>query len=204
MQVISYKYLGIILDQELNFSLHVKSLIKDIKFKALMLYYLSKMLSHKLLLRVYVSYVLPLIDYADILYGAANADLLKLLQRKQNKCIKTCLGLNILTPTDTVHASANLPLLSERRSYHTKLLAYKRSRLGGRYIQVVNRPTRTNASPLLMYHTIHSAAYEKSPEVICSRLWNEQDPAIRATQTAEAYKILMKQLMLDSIPEIIE
>ena len=83
-QVISYKYLGIIVDQELNFASHVKELLKNIRFKSLLLFYLKKMMSRRVLLHVYKSYVLPIIDYADE-YMNTHADLLEALQRAQSK-----------------------------------------------------------------------------------------------------------------------
>ena len=79
-------------------------------------------------LRVYKSHVLPVIDYCDVLYCKAPTTILEELQRVQNKCLKTCLSKHILTPTEEVHALAGLPMLSERRKFHTLVYAYKRSR----------------------------------------------------------------------------
>ena len=135
-QVISYKYLGITVDQELNFALHVKELLKNIWFKSLLLYHLQKMMSSKVLLHVYKSYVLPVIDYADVIYMNTHVDLLEALQRAQSKCLKTCLSLNILTATNTVHKLAKLRLLEDRRAYHLKLMAFKRVQAGTKYTNV--------------------------------------------------------------------
>ena len=199
----SYKYLGVILDEELNFNSHVRNLTKGVRFKNMLLYRAKKRMTVEALLKVYKSHVLSVIDYADVLYANASSTILDNLQVQQNRGLKTCLGKHLLTPTDQVHALAYLPTLAERRKAHIKIYAYKRSRQQ-RFIVKPVRNTRLNEGPVLKYMTIHCSAYEKSPEVSCAQAWNAQKANIRLTDTLVTYKNLVKQTMLDTIPENIE
>ena len=146
---------------------------------------------------------LPIIDYADILYINSKASLLKELQRVQNKCLKTCLKLHLLIPSNSVHAEAELPLLSDRRIYHIRLLAFKRVHKGKEYIQSVTRTIRANVAPLLKYLIIHATSYEHSPEVICAQVWNRQPPNVRMVETIGEYKSLAKDVLVGLIPKIV-
>ena len=81
------------------------------------------------MLKIYKTYALPVIDYSDVLYHGANADLLLGLQRIQNRCLKYCLKLPVLTSTDYIHQETDIPMLHERRLYHARILGFKKSRL---------------------------------------------------------------------------
>ena len=198
-RVVSYKYLGVILDEELNFSLHIKNLIKNMRFKSILLYRAREVMNVPSLLKIYKSHALPVIDYCDILYGGGKVELLDELQRVQNKCLKTCYGDHILTPTELVHAKAKLPMLSQRRLYHTRLYGFKRSRKD-MYKQEKVRFTRMSSAPLLKYSHIHCASYEKSVEVSCGREWNALNVKTRKIETFEEFKNEMKILLEQSIP----
>ena len=174
----SYKYLGVTLDEELNLNLHVRNMIKNLRYKSLLLYKVRGYMSQQVLLRVYNSHVILVIDYCDILYVGAKSETLDELQRLQNKCLKTCLSKHILTPTELVHAEAQLPTLKNRRIYHAKIYAFKRS-TNINFRETKLRVTRLSSAPLLHYSKISCASYEHSPEVLCAQTWNSLSPDLR-------------------------
>ena len=196
----TFKYLGVILDYELNYNAHVKDLKKRLAFKSYLLGRLKQFVPTNILLRIYKTYVIPVLDYADILYNGANSDLLILIQRLQNRCLKFCLKMPVLTSTDYVHQETNLPMLIERRNYHARILGFKRSKFPTKCVSV-NRQTRANQAPLLKYHLIHCAAYERSIEVDVSRKFNKLSPVIRSIDTIAEFKREMKIILKNTIPK---
>ena len=118
------RYLGITLDYELSFKPHVKGLIKTVQYKGYLLKHAKDCLPKNARLSVYKAYIVPIIDYGDILYNGVVVDLLQKLQRLQNRCLKICNGAHRLTPTIAIHQAANMPLLKERISYHNYYVAY--------------------------------------------------------------------------------
>ena len=82
------------LDCELNFNHHVKELKKNLGFKSYMLAILKSYVPTVIMLIIYKTYVLPLFDYADVLYNGATGT--QLLQTVQNRCLKYCLKVPIL------------------------------------------------------------------------------------------------------------
>ena len=67
-KVSTYKYLGVTLDPLLNFELFVRNKLKAVSYRAYQLSKLSCYLSKEALIRLYKSYVLPIVDFGDVLY----------------------------------------------------------------------------------------------------------------------------------------
>ena len=93
----TFKYLGVLLDYELTFNAHVNQLKKTLAFKTYLLGQLKSYVPTDLMLLIYKTYALPVIDYSDILYSGASDECLQGLQYIQNRCLKHCLKVPHLT-----------------------------------------------------------------------------------------------------------
>ena len=70
MRVENYKYLGVTLDYNFNFRMHIDALLKTLRYK---LYILSKLRCYMTMqasLSIYKTTILPYIDYGDNFYQA--------------------------------------------------------------------------------------------------------------------------------------
>ena len=67
-QVQNYKYLGVMLDENLNFNCHVNSIIRNVTHKMNMLRRVSQFLTEKASLLIYKAFILPIMEYSNILY----------------------------------------------------------------------------------------------------------------------------------------
>ena len=63
--VVTFKYLGLILDTNLNFQAHYSDLINSVQYKIHFLSKIRKFLTIKTALLLYKTTILPLIDYGD-------------------------------------------------------------------------------------------------------------------------------------------
>ena len=81
-------YLGVILDDKLNWHKHIDYLVKKLSIAAGMFYKLRSYLSQKLLITIYYSIVYSHFQYGIINWGSAAATYLKRLQVSQNKIVK--------------------------------------------------------------------------------------------------------------------
>lgn len=93
------KYLGVILDNRLCFSLHVNFLCKKIGKKVGFFYRISKNLSYWTKLLVFNTIISPHFTYCISLLIASNNTEVRRLQLLQNKCMRTILNCHRLTPT---------------------------------------------------------------------------------------------------------
>ena len=84
--VTDVKYLGVTLDQSLNWTLHVSNTIKKInRAMACIRRIKSYSVNQRILVQLYYSLILPDIDYCSVVWGKCKkTDLLK-LQRAQNR-----------------------------------------------------------------------------------------------------------------------
>lgn len=83
-RVTSFKYLGVIIDYNLRWNLHVNQLLKKSRY---FLYLFAKLryLPHNILLVMYYSLYYSVINYGIIVWGGAYDGILRPLQRTQNR-----------------------------------------------------------------------------------------------------------------------
>ena len=145
----SYKYLGVTLDQNLNFQKHVKSIIKTLSYKIYLLSKIRPFLTEKAAVLIYKSMVLPYIDYGDTFYFSCTKDLLNKLQRMQNRALKIIFRLNRRFPTKELHQTAGVLMLDKRREMHLLNLMYNRSKID-QYIDARSINTRAHRGTLML------------------------------------------------------
>ena len=116
--VSSYKYLGVSLDAQLNYNLHINNIIASAFRKLQQFQRMRSFLSTKAALFVYKSMLLPILEYGDILLNAASAQNRKTLQTLQNKGLRCALNKGIETSRACLHAEAGLLRLDFRRGQH--------------------------------------------------------------------------------------
>ena len=89
----STKHLGIVLDDRLSFSDHIKEAITKARKGLILMKLLSNKVSSKVLELTYTMYVRPHLDYGDVIYHnqhMASMDLLGRVQYKAGLIIKNC------------------------------------------------------------------------------------------------------------------
>ena len=106
-QVTSFKYLGIILDESLNFVEHIDHVYKKSCNKLGAIRKCRKYLNKNLSLLMYKSLVAPLIDYCDIVYMQANQENLQKLQVVQNIACRIILEAGPRDHIDDMHKNRN-------------------------------------------------------------------------------------------------
>ena len=78
-RVCSYKYLGFILDDRLNFNKHINELCKLLSHKLFLLAKIRKYLTKDASLKVFKSMIVSLIEYGDIIYEGTSCKNLELI-----------------------------------------------------------------------------------------------------------------------------
>lgn len=107
----SYKYLGLTINSNLNFSQHMNNTLKTVAYKVLQL---KNCISQTALL-LYKSMILPIINYADIFYHNKNMKVIKKFQMLQNRCIRIINKMHTRTNTlneESRFFKSSFPILS--------------------------------------------------------------------------------------------
>ena len=121
------KYLGVTLDQQLKWDVHINALCG--KTCKLVKYFgrLRHVLNETCLKLLYNSLVLPLFDYADLIYDSATMKYTSQLQKIQNRAGRIILGINPYKHVSNheIHQILNWDSLNTRRKKHLNSMVFK-------------------------------------------------------------------------------
>ena len=126
-QVESTKYLGMILDPNLKWNLHIDHMLIRIGKLVRLLSRLRYTLNIDNMKIIYNAIILPIFDYGDILYGSAAAKYTDSLQKAQNRAFRFLLGVS---PHEHIsikelHSRLGYKSLEFRRFCHLNTMVYK-------------------------------------------------------------------------------
>ena len=112
----NFKYLGIILDQQLHFHSHIEHIVNKVTNKLGLLYKTRTLFDEKTALMLYKALITPHLDYGCLLYEIAPEYQLKRLQVIQNAAARLILSAQPDTPIYQLHERLHLDTLATRRS----------------------------------------------------------------------------------------
>lgn len=152
------KYLGLHLDQKLNWSAHIKAKRKQIDIKAKQMNWLigrrsQLSLSNKILL--YKIILKPIWTYGIQLWGCAKASHTKILQRCQSKILRTIVNAPWYVTNTTLHTDLGIPYVANEiqrlaRTYTHNLAGHGNELIG----QLINQPDITRRLKRLWPHDL--------------------------------------------------
>ena len=121
----TYKYLGVNLDQTLNFNYHLEYLISNISFKLYIFSEVRRFMNEKCALTVYKTMLIPFFDYSDIVFMFSGQNELKKLNRLHIIGMKISLNRGYLMEEKDLFIICNVSLLNIRRKVHLRNFMFK-------------------------------------------------------------------------------
>ena len=121
----SVKYLGIHLDDNLNWDVHINEITKKLTKTIQALKIVSNFISteHKRIL--YYAYIYSTIQYGIEVYSQGNKGGMKKIQIKQNRALKVLYKKDFLTPTLELHREAKVLLVNDIAKLNILKFVYK-------------------------------------------------------------------------------
>ena len=121
------KYLGVFIDPELKWNSHIDKLCAKTSKLVNFLGRLRSFLNEDSLKLIYRSVILPLFDYADVIFDSSNLKYTQQLQKIQNRACRIILKISPYKymSNHTVHQLLNWESLKSRRIKHTLSMVYK-------------------------------------------------------------------------------
>ena len=114
-KVCSYKYLGFILDDQLNFNKHVKEMIKLITHKLYLLSRIRRYLTKQASITIFNTMILSLIEYVDIIYAGTNQLNLDKIVNLFYRGLRTCVNSNYKLSKEALCENCHIAPLDIRR-----------------------------------------------------------------------------------------
>lgn len=124
--VSSFKYLGIMLSTNFTWTDHIEYISSKINKNLGLLRRIKHLLPHEARLLFYNSLILPIFDYADLIWGGKdNIVLMNDLQILQNKAAKIILDRPLHSSASNALSTLGWLNLEQRRIYHRCIYIYK-------------------------------------------------------------------------------
>ena len=192
-----YKYLGVLLDSNLNFKANTEYIANKVIKRTGILGRARHFLDQHTCLYLYKQLILPLIDYADFIYDDSAQYNMHLLQILQNNASRRILKADRLTHVLDLHTSLQIDYLNVRRKKHTLIWVYKilnglapkrLERLFTRISEVTHRLTRYNEGDKLYIPKPRLELTKKSFRYRAATLWNNLPEYIKTAPSIVHFK----------------
>ena len=195
----SYNNLGVTLDWQLNYNLHVKKLISTVSSKLKQLQRMRSFLDTKAALMVYKNMLIPIVVHGDIFLSATSVANHRRLQMLQNKGLKCALNKSVdAVSVEELHAEAGLLKLKYRREQHLLNLIYDWSRDNSLTANKTEGSISTHSSKKRLFK-IKKPRTEKFKKSLTYRgkcKWNELSVEFHQAASKSSYKLLIQNLMV--------
>ena len=196
--VSSYKYLGVNLDGQLNYSKHVSKTISCVALKLKQFRRMRPFLTTKAATMVYKNMLLPMIEYGDVFVTGVTTENKRKLQVLQNKGLRCALNRDKETHIDDLHEEAKLWRLKDRRDLHVYNLMFDKSRKEGnlRSTRKVGAVTRSCAKMQLKIARPRTEKFKKSLSYKGPKKWNNLPAETQTLISKNEFKAKISALMV--------
>ena len=195
----SYKYLGVTLDSQLNYNLHVSRVIGSVTSRLRQFQRMRSFLNTKAALMVYKNMLLPVLEYGDIFTIAASAENRRRLQTLQNKGLRCALNKGLESSSEAIHAEAKLLKLKYRREQHLLNFMFDKAQVEANItkpsISLVR--TRSQSKKLLLLKRPRTEKFKKSVAYTGPSKWNLLPASMQHVNTKGTFKALVAKWVED-------
>ena len=193
--VSSYKYLGLTMDSQLNFNLHVNRIFSSVSGKLKQFQRMRGFLNVDAALLVYKCMLLPILEYGDIFLSAASQVNRKKLQTLQNKGLRCALGIGADYSSNDLHAEAGLLKLKYRRDEHILNFMYDWSwdPDHAKAVSTMSMATHSKSKRTLKVKRPRTEKYKKSLAYNGPKKWNALPQEFHDVSFKPAFKVMTRR-----------
>ena len=194
-RVHSYCYLGITLDEQLNYEQHAQLVIKRVSNKLNQLRSMRYFLNKKASLLIYKNMILPILEYGDIFFSSLSAATLNKLQVIQNRALRLAIDCRRVLNTKDLHKEAKLDKLKVRRKRHILQFLFHKKTNSKLIVRMPRgRVTRSASKVLFKLKKPNSEKFKVSLHY--SGLWNALPAVLQKLDDPVCFKHRIKSLKI--------
>ena len=196
-QVTVFKYLGVLIDNRLNFNAHVDQICKKSKMSLGAIGRVRCFITKSIALNLYKSLVLPYIDYAAFIYQHTSAENLARVQMIQNNACRLITRNGKYASVVGMHMELELRMLVDRRLFQVSVFMYKfiEGHITDRNILDMfrtlehqhGRNTRAQARKDMIVPVCRTKMGERAFSIYGAKIWNSLLLETRESNTVETF-----------------
>ena len=195
----TYKYLGIHLDQTLNYEYHMKNVLKIISSKLYVFSKIRRFLSEKAALDVYKTMILPYFDYGDVIFMFSNENLLNKMDRLHLRGLKISKKITTSINDDELLNSCNISNLKNRRIVHLRNFMFNRKHLcQSNDDRDEHICTRSKAGPTYSIEKPNCEAFRRNVCYSGCIEWNNLNSNVRNLDNIFEFKKIQKKWLTET------
>ena len=198
-EVREYKYLGLLLDNDLNFKSLRENLYRRVNLKISFFKKIRVYIDVNTAINIYKSTILPIIEYADFVYDHEVKYINKKIQCLQNHGLRVVFNQYILhysdrMSTESLHLNVKLYRLYHRRTLHLLGYAYNLTK-NETLIDKRDIQTRQHAGKMFLIPKAEHYRYSHNPVYRAMLEWNLQPVGIRNSRNKQVFVEGLKRLI---------
>lgn len=189
-----YKYLGVILNENLSWTDHVEYIQAKISQRLGMLRRIKHLLPQETRKLMVNTLVMPLMDYADVVWGDRNnVSLMQQIQVLHNKAAKLVLDLPWFSSSTLALQSVKWKLLKDRRFFHRCAFVFKSLNgtvdfnFGNSFIYDIHSYNIRNKSNMILPKSKTNWGQQRS-EYLFIKHWNSLPKELIATNSFNTFR----------------
>ena len=195
-RVHNYCYLGVTLDEQLNFEMNAQQTIKKVKNKLVQLRSMRYFLNKRAAILIYKNMILPILEYGDIFATSLTKHTRKKLQIMQNKALRIALKQRNGDSSKILHKEAKLQKLNVRRKVHVLQFVYRKKQDKTLLVRApTGRVTRSGKKINFKLRKPNTEKYKSSISYYGFKLWNQLPLALQNIDEAICFKYRVKALL---------
>lgn len=203
-QVSSLRFLGVIIDNKLNWASHINYVCNKVSRNIGIMYKLNSM-PRSVLKLIYNTIILPHLYYGITAWGNANATHIQRLIVLQKRAIRIVAHAPFLAHTQPLFASLKILRLNEMYMYQSAIFMYLCQHLLlpsslQALFSLNNKFHNYDTRSANKFHLpkTHLSLYQRSIIYSGPRLWNSLPSAIRDSKSLNVFKLRYKSFLLNS------
>ena len=202
-----YKYLGLYIDNNLNFQAHHKKTISQVHLKLSQFRKIRSFINKKAAILIYKCTILPVIEYADFIHDQGIMYINKAIQKLQNHGLLIAHNQHILPydrrdSSDTLHRNSRLSRLVHRRKLHLLQFAFKLKE-DIALLDLRDIRTRRHVGVLFNIQKSNHYKYPKNPYYRCMIEWNNLSVELSLLKDKDSFTRAIKGTVRDPYVKVL-
>ena len=190
-QVCSYKYLGLILDEHLNYNKHIKEMNKLVAHKLYLMSKIRKYITEIACIHIFKTMVLSLIEYCDIIYAGTSQGNLSNIDNLFYRGLRICVNNQAHLSKNELLTKCKIAPLKDRRLSHL-LIFMSQEKTNQNLLKFARIKTRLHLAPVFNTYKPNN---EKARANVIYRgaiEWNNL-PSIERNLNLDEFKVKQKR-----------
>ena len=190
------KFLGIKLDNKLNFSSHISHICSKLSKTTGILYRICKFVPLNVLIKLYYSLVYPYILYGVVIWGDSSDVYLNSILLIQKKIIRIITSSEFLSPTAPLFYSTKILHVKDVYRYNLGIFMFKKHLSGDIPLPMHSYNTRNINSAIPNFQRLSQC--QRSIDYNGPKYWNNIPQNIQNSPNIRIFKLKYKEYLLSA------